>query len=272
MKAVITAAGSGSRWFPVAAVLNKAMLPVGAVPVLQHLVAELAGAGLTDIAVVLRPDDDLVPRYFSEDLDLRESFVRTGRLDRYEPVAAFHRSLRGLSLTWIRQQPAPYGSACALLAARDWIGDDVWMAVSSDDLVLRAEGNDLADLAAAAAAVPSSTAVQVVRVPPERVSACGIVEVRQAAGRLELERLIEKPEPGRTDSDLCFVSRMVLGPGFLGTLDQLPADPRTGEFVAAQAIDRYARDHVVAVHQLAGRHFDCGSVSGWLDANLAVRA
>ncbi|HEU0078277.1 MAG TPA: sugar phosphate nucleotidyltransferase [Longimicrobiaceae bacterium] len=272
LKAVISTAGFGSRFFPLTIAVNKSLLPILNRPVIDYLVSELLPAGVRDIAFVTLPGDDQIRRYF-EKSDWIERYLRDRKWEeKYEPVKRLYDRLADVRFEWIEQPvDGNYGTAIPPLLARDWIGDSDWFLLSGDDVVLRADGgSDLADLVRDRDKAGVPAGLQVTEVPRDRVSRYGIIRTRKHGAWDVLDGAVEKPSPENAPSNLASISRFLLKPDFFRTLEDLDPDPQSGEYQSIAALITYAADHPVLVHKIAGEYHDCGQPSSWLDANNAA--
>jgi UTP--glucose-1-phosphate uridylyltransferase len=272
LKAVISTAGFGSRFFPVSVAVNKSLLPIRNRAVIDYLVSELIEVGVADIAFVTLPGDDQIRRYFEENDWVKDYFYSRGWEHKYAPVAELHERLVGVTFTWIEQPvDGKYGTAIPPLLAREWVGDSDWFLLSGDDIILRPDGgSDLVDLVAARDKAGMPAAIQVTEVSRERVSLYGVIRTREHHGYDVLEGAVEKPSPEEAPSNLASISRFLLSPDFFAALAALEPDPRSGEYLSISALVNYAQDNPVLVHTIAGQYYDCGQPSGWLEANNAV--
>jgi UTP--glucose-1-phosphate uridylyltransferase len=273
IKAVISAAGYGSRFFPLTKAINKCMLPIGSRPVIDYLVAELLLAGVREIAIVTLPGDDQLRRYFTESLLMRRFFENRGWLSKYAPVAELHDRLRGTEFQWFEQpMDGRYGTAVPPLVARSWIAQSDWLLLSGDDLVLREDGgSDLADLVEARARARVAAAIQVASVPIDRVSRYGVVRTRNEGGVRLFDGAVEKPPVETAPSNLVSISRFLVDADFFRFLEALQPEKATGEYTSITALVEYAQTKAVLVHEIAGTYHDCGQPDGWLAANIAAQ-
>uniref|UniRef100_UPI00068CECD9 sugar phosphate nucleotidyltransferase n=1 Tax=Actinacidiphila yeochonensis TaxID=89050 RepID=UPI00068CECD9 len=213
MKAVIAAAGMGTRFFPVGKTITKAMLPVLDRPVLAYAVADCVAAGAREIAVVTAPGEAgrQIRHYLSHDPDLERYCASRGWQDKYAPVADLHRQADFHFITQPRNDR--YGTAVPAILAADFIGDDDFLLVSGDDLLLRSDGgHDLADLAAARTAAGTPGAIAAATVPGTAAHRYGILTPRTttANGRQLLAGLLEKPPAYEQPSAYINTSRALL--------------------------------------------------------------
>ncbi|MEV4210052.1 sugar phosphate nucleotidyltransferase [Micromonospora sp. NPDC049662] len=273
MKAVIAVAGMGSRFFPIGKTINKSMLPILNHPVLAYAVADCIAAGAREIAIVTAPGEAgrQVRHYLSEDHDLKAYFNARGWQDKYAPLADLHHQA---DFTFLEQpRDDRYGTALPAIIAAEFIGNEDFLLVAGDDLLLRADGGfDLADLAAARAAAGTPAALAAATVPGAEAHRYGILHPRTAAaGHHLLDELLEKPDSYGEPTAYINISRTLLPAHAVAYFQKLtPAS--NGEYQATDAVAAFARDHDVLIQPITGQYHDCGNPAGWLAANNAAAA
>jgi UTP--glucose-1-phosphate uridylyltransferase len=272
VKAVLSAGGWGTRFYPVAKTICKCMLPVLTKPLIHHVVEECVRAGVREIAVIT-PRGELgaqVRHYFARDPAAERYFHRRGWTDRYEPVAHLHELA---DLTFLEQpDDGRYGTALPPLIARRFIGDADFFLINCDDLLLRFDGgSDLADFIAARDSAGVPAVLGTTAVSGERAADHGVVFATGTAPRL-LAELRDKPgslPPGRYEIT---VGRALLPPDFIAYAERVEPSHRTGEIAVTDAFAAYARSAGLLVHRVEGTYYHCGDVAGWLAANTALAA
>ncbi|MEV1320101.1 sugar phosphate nucleotidyltransferase [Micromonospora arborensis] len=273
MKAVIAVAGMGSRFFPIGKTINKSMLPILNHPVLAYAVADCIAAGAREIAIVTAPGEAgrEVRHYLSEDHDLKAYFSARGWQDKYAPLADLHHQA---DFTFLEQpRDDRYGTALPAIIAAEFIGNEDFLLVAGDDLLLRADGgSDLADLAAARTAAGTPAALAAATVPGAEAHRYGILHPRTAAaGHHLLDELLEKPDSYGEPTAYINISRTLLPAHAVAYFQKLtPAS--NGEYQATDAVTAFARDHDVLIQPITGEYHDCGNPAGWLAANNAAAA
>ncbi|MEU5961995.1 sugar phosphate nucleotidyltransferase [Micromonospora parva] len=273
MKAVIAVAGMGSRFFPIGKTINKSMLPILNHPVLAYAVADCIAAGAREIAIVTAPGEAgrQVRHYLSEDHDLKAYFSARGWQDKYAPLAALHHQA---DFTFLEQpRDDRYGTALPAIIAAEFIGNEDFLLVAGDDLLLRADGgSDLADLAAARAAAGTPAALAAATVPGAEAHRYGILHPRTAAaGHHLLDEILEKSDSYGEPTAYINISRTLLPAHAVAYFQKLtPAS--NGEYQATDAVAAFARDHDVLIQPITGQYHDCGNPAGWLAANNAAAA
>ena len=235
MKAIIPAAGHGTRFLPVTRVVPKEMLPVGARPALELIVEEARQAGADEVVLVISPGKELIREYF-----------------------------RGVPGVTFAMQEEQRGLGHAVLQAASAVaGEDRVLVLLGDALV--AGGNAASELAAVSAAHGGASVVGLERVPRERVSRYGIV--RTDGDRIV--DMVEKPSPEEAPSDLAIAGRYILDTAVFELL-ATQAPGKGGEIQLTDAIRRLAAEKPVYGCVYSGRRQDIGSPAGYLAALKAM--
>jgi UTP--glucose-1-phosphate uridylyltransferase len=236
MKALIPAAGRGTRFLPATRAVPKEMLPIGAKPALEVIVDEARAAGATEIVIVISEEKELIRTYFKESRDV--SFV-------------CQREQKGL------------GHA-VLQAAGRLAGEREPFLVLLGDAVVTG-GTPAAELAAVSAARGGASVIGLEEVPLERVSRYGIVSGTALDERvLKLDDLVEKPSPDAAPSRLAIAGRYLLDPAVFNLLaTQKPGFG--GEIQLTDAIRRLLDEKPVYGYRYPGRRHDIGTPSGYFE-------
>lgn len=272
MRAVIAVVGMGTRFFPIGKTINKCMLPVLDQPVLAYAVSDCVAAGVREIAIVTAPGEAgrQVRHYFTHDRDLEDYFEARGWQDKYKPLAALHTQA---DFTFIEQprDTERYGTALPVTLSSDFIGDQDFLLVTGDDLLLRTDGgSDLADLVAARTAAGAPGAIAAAAVPGADAHRYGVLTPRTtSAGHPVLGSLLEKPAGYDAPNAYVNISRILLPATALRHFEKL-APAANGEYQATDAIADWARDHDLLIHPINGHYYDCGTPAGLLAANNAA--
>ncbi len=276
MKALIPAAGYGTRFLPATTVIPKELLPIGAKPALQLIVEEALDAGAESVVIVTSPDKPALRSYF-EPSDL----WRTRAAKRPEAAAALdHVAALGRRITWV-QQTEQKGLGHAVLQAADALaGETEPILVLLGDALVSGTAPSADMVALARAFGPGASVVGLEDVPLEKVSRYGIVAGQPArnvptaldpARVLALDDLVEKPAPEAAPSRLAIAGRYLLDPAIFGLLaTQRPGVG--GEIQLTDAIRRLIADHPVYGYRYPGRRHDIGNPAGYLETLLAFDA
>ena len=271
LKAVIAAAGVGSRFFPIGKTVPKCMLPVWNQPLLARTVADCLAAGVREIAVVTAPGECTrqVTHFLTEDLELKAYFEARGWQDKYQPIA--HPPTAAFTIIEQPRDTGLYGSAMPPICAADWIGGDDFLLVSGDDLLLRPDlGSDLADLAAARHTAETAGAIAVAARSGDKPLRYGIVHPRPDSRPPLMDSVRAwHPDDRLRPTAHIDISRSLLPAAALPYFSAVePA--ANGELRATDAVTAFARDHDVLIHPIRGTFYDCGNPEGLHAANTAI--
>lgn len=262
-KAVIPAAGAGTRLLPATKAQPKEMLPILDTPTIQYVVQEAVDAGIEDILFVTGRDKRAIEDHFDRNVELEMHLERRGDAAALETV----RNLAELARIHYVRQPTQAGLGDAIRCARTFAGKDPF-AVLLGDTVIDASVPVTRQLIHAYEQYRTPV-LAVENVPKEKVGRYGIVEgTALPQGRLRVERLVEKPSPGETDSTLAIAGRYILPPEVFGALEAT----KPGKNNEIQLTDALAgmlvHTSMVAV-PIEGRRFDIGDKRDYLQAILA---
>ena len=283
-KAVIPAAGLGTRFLPVTRAVPKELLPILDRPMLQYVVAEAAEAGIAEVIVVTAPGKEGIAGYFRPQPELE------ARLAGNPALLERARSGAGLAKVSYVIQERPLGLGHAVLTARDAVGAEPFAVILPDDIIDHTPGA-LSQLMAMTAAIGGGGGsagddsgggaadaggvgvVAVERVAWERAHNYGVVDARPAGegvaweGVHRVEGLVEKPPPGTAPSNLSIVGRYLLPPQIFECLERT-APGAGGEIQLTDGLARLMDDTPLYAVEFAGVRYDGGSPMGLLRAGL----
>ncbi len=261
-KAVIPAAGLGTRFLPATKAVPKELLPVVDTPALQYVVEEAARAGLTDVLVVTGRGKDAIADHFDRAPELEAALEKKGDADRLEAV---RRSAELADLVFVRQG-TPRGLGHAVLCAASHVGDEAFAVMLGDDLI---DARDhLLEQMLAVQTAEGGSVVALMEVPRHSVSLYGCVaaEPTEDEGVVAVSDLVEKPSPEEAPSNLAIIGRYVLSPRIFGALRETPPG-RGGEIQLTDAMRATLLDGE-PVHGVVfrGRRYDTGDRADYLRA------
>ena len=260
-KAVIPAAGLGTRFLPVTRSVPKELLPILDRPMLQYVVEEAAEAGITDVIVVTSPGKEGIAEYFRPRPDLEERLADDTRL--LQKV----RSGANLADVSFVIQEEPLGLGHAVLTAREAVGNEPFAVILPDDIVDHSPGV-LSQMMAAVTGEDGAAAVAVERVPWELVQNYGVVDSEPAGeGRHRVRGMVEKPPPGTAPSNLSIVGRYLLPPQVFDCLERTPPGAR-GEIQLTDGLALLMEDVAVYACEFDGIRYDGGNPLGLLRASM----
>ncbi len=264
IKAVIPAAGYGTRFLPVTKSVPKELLPILDTPVIHLVMAEAQEAGLKQIAIVISPGKEILKRYFAPNRALLQAAKRKHDTVPLEKLQSVDRLPRPRFLT----QQVPRGLGDALLCASRFVGNRP-VAMLLGDTAIRATPACIAQLIEIYHQRRKSV-LAVEKVPVAEVNNYGIVAGRKIAKDLyRVEEIVEKPSPALAPSRLAIASRYVLTPAIFSHLRALQ-DRVEGELLMVSALQRLANNEGLLAYRFHGTRYDIGNPLGLIKANLDV--
>lgn len=263
-KAIITDAGSASRYLPITKTVPKGMLPIGNRPIMQLVVEECVEAGITEIIIVATPEGKpIYEDYFNNSVNgIRKQLAAQGKEARYEAV---QQVLDFPKIVVIEQDPSyPYGNGSPIASARNYIRDDeAFVVIYSDDLVLGS--SDVKTLIQSYEQHPDAKAIIISQEMPQNVlNKYGIIALKD---NNTLSHIVEKPEPAEAPSNLTSYGRYLLTPEVFQYLDpkNIGLD---GELWTVDAITRMTEDGPVYVEKTHGHWMTTGDPKNYFLAHL----
>lgn len=261
-KAVIPAAGLGTRFLPATKAIPKELLPVVDKPVIQYVVEEAVAAGITDAVFVTSSGKAAILDHFDSLFEIEETLRQRGKQKLLEEMEALHNLV---SVSSVRQKK-PLGLGHAIGTARDVVGNAPFAVLLGDDLIdadVPCIGQMIEVYEKTGAAV-----VGVMRVPPSDVPLYGIVKGVEEGPRVtRVEEMVEKPSIAEAPSDLAIAGRYVLPPEIFEAIERTPPG-KGGEIQITDALAILARDKGVVAYEFQGDRYDVGDKFGFLKANL----
>lgn len=266
-RAVLPAAGLGTRLLPATKAQPKEMLPVVDRPTIQYVVEECARAGLDDLLLVTGAGKESMEDHFDRRPELEAVLRDKGKLD---ALAEIQRIAELATIHSVRQHEAR-GLGHAVLQAREHVGGEPFAVLLGDDLIDPAD--PLLERMIAAHEDSGRPVVALMEVPDEDVPMYGIADAEEAdePDRFHITGLVEKPGVGAAPSNLAVIGRYVLPPGIFDVLADTPPG-KGGEIQLTDALETVAaREPAVGVRLRAPRH-DAGDRLGYLKATVSVAA
>lgn len=259
-KAVIPAAGLGTRFLPATKAQPKEMLPIVDKPTIQYIVEEAVASGIESIIIVTGRSKRAIEDHFDKSVELELSLKEHGKLDLLDEMEEISNMV---DIMYVRQKE-PLGLGHAILTAREAIGHEPFAVLLGDDVV----AGDTPALSQLIHAYEDSgsTIIGVQRVAPEDTSKYGIVDPGPGEGRMHLVRgLVEKPDPADAPSNLAIMGRYVIGPEIMDILAETKRG-KGGEIQLTDALDTLRRRQNVYAYEFEGKRYDVGDRLGFLKA------
>lgn len=261
-KAVIPAAGLGTRFLPVTKSVPKELLPILEKPMLQYVVEEAVEAGVRQIIVVTAPGKESVAAYFQPKADLEQHLANSGAPELLEKV----RQTASLAQVSTVIQEKPLGLGHAIWTARKAVGNEPFVVLLPDDIIAHTPGV-VSQMVKVARQVGAGV-VAVERVPWEVIPNYGVVEATRVGERLhQIHRLVEKPSREEAPSNLAVVGRYLLPPDIFDCLARTAPGAR-GEVQLTDGLSLLLESQQLYAYEFQGRRYDGGTPIGLLRASL----
>lgn len=268
-KAVLPAAGLGTRFLPATKATPKEMLPVVDRPAIQYVVQEAVDAGLTDLLVITGRSKRALEDHFDRIPSLEAQLKESGKDELLEAVE--HASELG-DLHYLRQGD-PKGLGHAVLRAKTHVGDEPFAVLLGDDLI--DEKEDLLSEMIEVQQRTGGSVVALLEVPQESIGAYGCADVSAVEGEdyVRVNGLVEKPEPAEAPSNLAVIGRYVLHQGVFEVLEH--TEPGRGDEIQltdalAELAAQESEGGGVYGVVFRGRRYDTGDKLSYLKANVTI--
>ena len=260
-KAVFPVAGLGTRFLPATKAMPKELLPVIDKPLIQYAVEEAISANIETLIFITGRNKRAIEDHFDRNIELENFLINQGKKEQADLI----RSIipEHVNCIFVRQ-PKPLGLGHAVVCAESVVGDEPFLVMLADDLLVSKEVNN-SHLLVKAYEKEQKTQLSVMEVNDKSISKYGVVVKGESIG--EVKGLVEKPSTDNAPSNLASIGRYVLSPDIFNILKKI-APGKGGEIQLADAIDVQANNGGVSSVMLAGKRFDCGSIEGYLDAIL----
>ncbi|MFB6468133.1 UTP--glucose-1-phosphate uridylyltransferase GalU [Cytobacillus sp. Hz8] len=261
-KAVIPAAGLGTRFLPVTKAMPKEMLPIVDKPTIQYIIEEAIHSGIEDIIVVTGKGKRAIEDHFDYDFELEHMLMEKRKFELLERVRAVSEMV---NIHYIRQKK-PIGVGHAIWCARKFIGDEPFAVLLGDDIV-ESKVPCIKQLMEVYEKT-GSTVVGVKHVPFSEISRYGIIDPLNEKGPLyEVKDLVEKPNLSQAPSDLAIMGRYILTPDIFSILDNQKCGIQ-GEIQLTDSIQQLSKTQNVFALNFEGTRYDVGEKLGFILTNI----
>jgi UTP--glucose-1-phosphate uridylyltransferase len=263
MKAVIPAAGLGTRFLPATKSVPKEMLPIVDIPTIQYIVKEVVDSGIDQIILITNRGKSSIIDHFDAAPELEEKLEKEGKTDLLKSL----REASNMAQIVYKRQREPRGLGHAVLCAKELVGDEPFVVLLGDDLV--------------DSAIPctqqmmqvflkhNKSVVALMRVPDEDVSRFGICGGLKIEDRIyQLDTMVEKPSLNDAPSNLAIVGRYILKPSIFRYLEEVKPG-KGGEIQLTDAMARMMKDEGFIGYEFTGERYDAGDKFGFLQAGIA---
>ncbi|SNZ04750.1 UDP-glucose pyrophosphorylase [Terribacillus aidingensis] len=264
-KAIIPAAGLGTRFLPATKAQPKEMLPIVDKPTIQYIVEEAVKSGIEDIIIVSGRGKRAIEDHFDKSYELEDQLIKKDKMKMLEEI----QDISNLAdIHYIRQKEAK-GLGHAISVAKKFIGDEPFAVLLGDDIV-KTEGTPALKQLTDAFEKYRGSVVGVQQVPESEVSKYGVVAPQGSTSEpnlLQVSDLVEKPKKEEAPSNYAIMGRYVLTPEIFDILETLPPGAG-GEIQLTDAIKELNKKQAVYACEFSGDRYDVGDKFGFIKATI----
>ena len=263
-KAIIPAAGLGTRMLPISHAVPKEMLPIVDLPAVFYLVEEAVASGITDVLIITNRDKEEMEDFFDLNVEYKDALLAKGKDEIYARLKA----IADMANVYFLRQKETKGLGHAVGRARSFVGDEPFLVLYGDDVIFSRTPvcRQLCDVYEKY----GKPVVGVKPVPAEMLSKYCSLKVEPVQGEERLSyctEMIEKPKRGQEFSNLSILGRVLLTPDAFDRIDALTPGAG-GEYQLTDAMAQMARESGVYALEFEGERYDLGSKIGFLKANI----
>lgn len=263
-KAVIPAAGLGTRFLPATKAQPKEMIPIVDKPTIQYILEEAVYSGIEEIIIVIGRDKTAIENHFDKSYELEDTLLKKQKFDILEEV----QNISNLVNIYYVRQKEPKGLGHAILCAKSFIGDEPFAVLLGDDIIM----SDIPCLQQMLDAFKysNSSIIAVQEVAKEDVSKYGIIKPKGSAFEsplMMIDSLVEKPCKEEAPSNYAIVGRYVFRPEIFDILENIPIG-KNDELQLTDAINQLNKQQIVLAHQFKGKRYDIGEKIGFIKATI----
>ncbi|AYC30759.1 UTP--glucose-1-phosphate uridylyltransferase GalU [Paenisporosarcina cavernae] len=260
-KAIIPAAGLGTRFLPATKAMPKEMLPIVDKPTIQYIVEEAIASGIEDIIIVTGKDKRAIEDHFDTNTLLETTLKDKNKMELLEEVQESGK----VEIHYIRQK-APLGLGHAVWTARKFIGDEPFAVLLGDDIV-QAETPCLKQLIDQYEKTQSSV-IGVMEVPEDETHRYGVIDPESKEGPLyDVKKFVEKPAAGTAPSNMAIIGRYVFTPEIFSFLEEKEIGAG-GEIQLTDAIEKLNGEQSVYAYAFEGSRYDVGEKLGFVETTI----
>lgn len=262
-KAVIPAAGLGTRFLPITKSVPKEMLPIVDKPTIQYIIEEIVASGIEEILIINGRNKESIINHFDKVPELEALLKAGGKTDALEEVEAITNMAKIFS---VRQKEAK-GLGHAVLCAREFVGDEPFAVVLGDDIVYNDTNPALKQMVEIYENYGASV-IGVQQVAPDQVNKYGIVSGNAVGERVyQVDDLVEKPAVGTAPSTMAILGRYIITPGIFDILEHT-GKGAGGEIQLTDGLKMLATVEKMFAYDFIGKRYDVGDKLGFLEATV----
>ena len=271
-KAVIPAAGFGTRFLPATKVVPKELLPIVDKPTIQYIMEEIVAAGIEEVILITGREKGSIEDHFDTSTELENHLRKKKREDLLKMVQEISEMVTLVSV----RQKEPLGLGHAILCAKKMVGEEPFAVLLGDDLIdarspcIKQMIDVYGGMQSPSGRSPKAHAVIAIqKVPEEETHLYGIIKGEKVKDRLyRVEDMVEKPKKGTAPSNLAIIGRYILPPQIFGILEKTPPDAK-GEIQLTNGLRVLSQKAPIFGYEFFGDRYDAGDKLGYLQANIS---
>jgi UTP--glucose-1-phosphate uridylyltransferase len=270
-KAVIPAAGFGTRFLPATKVVPKELLPIVDKPTIQYIMEEVVAAGIGEVILITGRQKGSIEDHFDTSGELEEHLRGKGKTDLLRIVQGIAEMMTLVSV----RQKEPLGLGHAILCAKRVIQNESFAVLLGDDLIdagtpcIKQMIDVYEELGSRFHLSSGHALVAIQKVPRSETHLYGIIRGKKVQDRVyRVEEMVEKPEKGTAPSNLAIIGRYILPAQILEILEKIPKD-RRGEIQLTDGLKELRRKVPIFGYEFVGDRYDAGDKLGYLQANIS---
>ena len=262
-KAVIPAAGLGTRFLPATKAQPKEMLPIVDKPTLQYIIEECIESGIEEILIITGRNKKSIEDHFDKNIELEMELEKSGKQEMLEMV----RNISDMANIHFIRQKEPKGLGHAIYCSKTFVGNEPFAILLGDDIVYNEEKPCLKQILECYNEYKTSI-LGVQKVPRENINKYGIVEAKHIEDRVyKVKGLIEKPNMNQTNSNIAILGRYIITPRIFEILENLEPG-KGGEIQLTDALLKLSKEEAIYAYNFEGKRYDVGDKFGFLQATV----
>ena len=264
-KAIIPAAGFGTRFLPATKAVPKEMLPIVDKPTIQYIVEEAVASGIEEILIITNCYKSCIENHFDNSFELEKKLEASGDMERLEMV----KDIASLANVFSVRQKNPRGLGHAVLCAKSFVGDEPFAILLGDDIVVNKNGKTATQQLVEAYEEFGGSVVGVQKVADSQVHKYGIINPKENLSErcASVKGFVEKQKLEDAPSNFAILGRYVLTPKIFELLET-QAPGKGNEIQITDAIDRLTKEENVFAYDFEGNRYDVGDKVGFLKAQI----
>ncbi len=262
-KAVIPAAGLGTRFLPATKAVPKEMIPIVDIPTIQYIIEEAAASGITDLLIITSRTKKAIEDHFDKSYELETELEKSGKTEVLKQL----KDIRSMVNVQYVRQAEPKGLGHAIYCAKSFVGNEPFAVLLGDDVVYNSEKPCLKQMIEMYEKYNASI-LGVQSVPESEVNKYGIVSGEQVADRMwKVNDMVEKPKREEAPTNVAVLGRYIITPEIFTHLENTKPGAG-GEIQLTDALKTLAKEQEMYAYDFIGRRYDVGNKMGFLEATV----